>query len=75
MYTFLLQTNTPVAPLLVQQPIVTLDKLPALTTQEEVHKYLLQMTPAPPKRAPTAALGVSTTTMTTTSTMVQTKST
>ena len=70
MYTFLLQTDTPVAPLLVQQPIVTLDKLPALTTQEEVHKYLLQMTPSPPKRAPTAALGAPPTTMTTTSTMV-----
>ena len=58
-----------------QQPIVTLDKLLALTTQEEVHKYLLQMTPAPPKRAPTAALGAPTTTTATTSTMVQTKST
>ena len=41
MYTLLLLTDTPVAPLLAQQPIVTLDKLPALTTQEEVHKYLL----------------------------------
>ena len=75
MYIFLLQTDTPVAPLLVQQPIVTLDKLLALTTQEEVHKYLLQMTPASPERAPIAALGVPTTTTTTTSTMVQTKST
>ena len=74
MYTFLLQTDTPVTPLLVQQPIVTLEKLPALTTQEEVHKYLLQMIPAPPKRAPTAALGVPITTMTTTSTIIQTKS-
>ena len=74
MYTFLLLTDTLVAPLLAQHPIVTLDKLLALTTQEEVHKYLLQMTPAPLKRAPTAALGVPTTTTTTTSTMVQTKS-
>ena len=70
MYTFLLQTDPPVAPLLAQQSIVNLDKLPALTTQKEVHKYLLQMTPAPPNRAPTAALGVPTTTTTTTSTMV-----
>ena len=69
MYTFLLQTDTPVAPLLVQQPIVTVDIFLALTTQEEEHKYLVQMSPAPPKRA-----GVPTTTTTTTSTMVQTKS-
>ena len=70
MYTFLLQTDTPVAPLIAQQPKVTVDKLPALTTQEDVQKYLQQMSPAPPKRTPTAALGIPTTTMTTTSTIV-----
>ena len=70
MSTFLLQTDTLVAPLLAQQPIVTLDKLLALTTPAEVHKYLLQMTPAPPKRAPTAALRAPTTITMTTSTMV-----
>ena len=52
-------------------------RMPTLTMPEDVQRYLQQMSPVAPRRAPTAALGAPTMTKSPTtvvSTMVQTKS-
>ena len=76
MYIFIVDRHT-CSPLLVQQPLVTVDGMLTLTMPEDVQRYLQQMSPAAPRRAPTATLGapmMTTSPTTVASTMVQTKS-
>ena len=65
-YTFLLQqddaSSIPVVPQLSQRPLVSVERLPDMPSKQAVAKYLQDISPPAPKRAPTAALGVPTST-------------
>ena len=65
-YTFLLQqdnaSSIPVVPQLSQRPLISVEHLPDMPSKQAVAKYLQDISPPAPKRAPTAALGALTST-------------
>ena len=65
-YTFLLQqddaSSIPVVPQLSQRPLISVECLPDMPSIQAVAKYLQDISPPVPKRAPTAALGALTST-------------
>ena len=65
-YTFLLQqdnaSSIPVVPQLSQRPLVSVERLPDIPSKQAVAKYLQDISPPAPKRAPTAALSAPTST-------------
>ena len=65
-YTFLLQqdntSSIPVVPQLSQRPLISVERLPDMPSKQAVAKYLQDISPPAPKRAPTATLGALTST-------------